>query len=176
MSERDGTVLEAIDVVKEFRGGDGGMLRILDGVTLTVERGEMVAIVGASGAIEGTQVLQIKGFPYSLADLVSDPGVARTYRNGVYVTLRLTASMYHRFHALHDCRVESVTYISGDTWNVNPIALKRVEALFCKNERAVLRTRLDATGHAVTLRSPGVRRMHLVPGQAYCAPVRGASR
>ena len=45
--------------------------------------------------------------------------------------------MYHRFHAPHDCRVEQVTYISGDTWNVNPIALKRVEKLFCKNERAV---------------------------------------
>jgi phosphatidylserine decarboxylase len=31
-----------------------------------------------------------------------------------------------------------VTYISGDTWNVNPIALTRVKELFCKNERAVL--------------------------------------
>ena len=59
--------------------------------------------------------------------------------------------MYHRFHAPHDCRVEQVTYISGDTWNVNPIALKRIEKLFCKNERAVLRTRLAATGHVVTL-------------------------
>ena len=47
--------------------------------------------------------------------------------------------MYHRFHAPHDCRVEQVTYVSGDTWNVNPIALRRVERLFCKNERAILR-------------------------------------
>jgi phosphatidylserine decarboxylase len=59
--------------------------------------------------------------------------------------------MYHRFHAPHDCRVEQVAYISGDTWNVNPIALKRIEKLFCKNERAVLTTRLSATGHVVTL-------------------------
>jgi phosphatidylserine decarboxylase len=44
-----------------------------------------------------------------------------------------------------------VTYISGDTWNVNPIALKRVERLFCKNERAVLRTRLAGSGHLITL-------------------------
>jgi phosphatidylserine decarboxylase len=73
------------------------------------------------------------------------------YRDGRYVTLRLTAGMYHRFHAPHDCRVEEVTYISGDTWNVNPIALKRIEKLFCKNERAILRTRLEATGHVVTL-------------------------
>ena len=39
-------------------------------------------------------------------------------------------------------RSSRVTFIHGDVWNVNPIALKRVERLFCKNERAVLRTRL----------------------------------
>ena len=67
---------------------------------------------------------------------------SRDYRGGCYVTLRLTSSMYHRFHAPYDCRVEQVTYISGDTWNVNPIALERIERLFCKNERAVIRCRL----------------------------------
>jgi phosphatidylserine decarboxylase len=34
---------------------------------------------------------------------------------------------------------------------VNPIALKRVEKLFCRNERAVIRTTLAASGHVVTL-------------------------
>ena len=58
--------------------------------------------------------------------------------------------MYHRFHAPHDSRIEQVTFISGDTWNVNPIALKRIERLFCKNERAVIQTRL-ASGECLTL-------------------------
>jgi phosphatidylserine decarboxylase len=109
------------------------------------------AIVGASGAIAGTALLQIKGFPYTLQDLLGGSGLVDAHRDGRYVTLRLTSSMYHRFHAPHDCRVEQLTYISGDTWNVNPIALKRIEKLFCKNERAVLRTRLAAGGHLVTL-------------------------
>jgi phosphatidylserine decarboxylase len=109
------------------------------------------AIVGACGAIAGTEVIQAKGFPYALADLLVDPELVRLYRDGQYATLRLTSSMYHRFHAPHDSHVERVTYISGDTWNTNPIALKRVERLFCKNERAVLRTRLDASGHLITL-------------------------
>jgi len=109
------------------------------------------AIVGASGKIAGTELIQVKGFPYTLDDLLGDPELVEHYRNGRYVTLRLTASMYHRFHAPHDCEVEQVTYISGDTWNVNPIALKRVEKLFCKNERALVRTRLAAGGHTVTL-------------------------
>lgn len=108
------------------------------------------AIVGACGRIEGTELLQIKGFPYTLEDLLGRSALVERYRNGIYVTLRLTSSMYHRFHAPHDCRVERITYISGDTWNVNPIALKRVEKLFCKNERAVIETRL-ATGEMLTL-------------------------
>ena len=37
-------------------------------------------------------------------------------------------------------------YFSGDTWNVNPIALKRVEKLFCKNERAFISTTLNGSG------------------------------
>jgi phosphatidylserine decarboxylase len=67
------------------------------------------------------------------------------------VTLRITPTMYHRFHAPHDLAVEHVTYISGDTWNVYPIALKRVERLFCRNERAVLRCRLTASGAPLLL-------------------------
>jgi phosphatidylserine decarboxylase len=108
-------------------------------------------IVGACGRIEGVEVVQAKGFPYTLMDLLADRALVDLYRDGTYATLRLTSSMYHRFHAPHDGRLEHVSYISGDTWNVNPIALKRIEKLFCKNERAVLRTRLDAGGHVVTL-------------------------
>ncbi len=108
------------------------------------------AIIGAFGAIADTELFQIKGAPYSLKDLLGDPALVEAHRNGRFITLRLTSSMYHRFHAPHDCRIEQVTFISGDTWNVNPIALKRIERLFCKNERAVIRTRLE-TGEALTL-------------------------
>lgn len=108
-------------------------------------------IVGAHGTIAGTELLQAKGFPYALQDLLHDPALVDAYRDGRYVTIRLTSSMYHRFHAPADGTVEHVTYISGDTWNVNPIALRRVAELFCKNERAVIRTRLRDSGHLVTL-------------------------
>jgi phosphatidylserine decarboxylase len=109
------------------------------------------AIVGASGAVEGTRVFQAKGFPYALEELLGDVALAGAFRDGTYTTLRITSSMYHRFHAPHDCRVNGVSYFSGDAWNVNPVALKRVEKLFCKNERAVLRTRLEAGGHELLL-------------------------
>jgi phosphatidylserine decarboxylase len=109
------------------------------------------AIVGACGTLDGTRALQAKGFPYALQDLLVDPALIEAYRDGQFATLRLTSSMYHRFHAPADGTIEHVTYISGDTWNVNPIALKRVASLFCKNERAVIRLRLAGTAHLVTL-------------------------
>jgi phosphatidylserine decarboxylase len=59
--------------------------------------------------------------------------------------------MYHRFHAPHDCRVGKVVRISGDAWNVNPPALRRVEKLFCKNSRAVVPIELQRSGHQLLL-------------------------
>jgi lipoprotein-releasing system ATP-binding protein len=48
------TVLEAVDLAKVYTGGDGGTITVLDGITLQVERGEMVAVIGSSGAGKST--------------------------------------------------------------------------------------------------------------------------
>ncbi len=111
------------------------------------------AIVGACGTVQRGQVLQAKGMPYPLQALLGSAEAAQACEGGHYLTLRLTSAMYHRFHAPHEAVIEHVRYISGDTWNVNPIALKRVQGLFCRNERAVIDLRLPeaAGGHRLTL-------------------------
>jgi phosphatidylserine decarboxylase len=108
-------------------------------------------IVGACGVIERDTVVQAKGFPYTLTELLTDADYAQTFDGGQFVTLRITPTMYHRFHAPHDLDVEHVTYVSGDTWNVYPIALRRVQRLFCRNERAILRCRLASSGTPIAL-------------------------
>ncbi|WAS91211.1 archaetidylserine decarboxylase [Nannocystis punicea] len=109
------------------------------------------AVVGACGRIDGTDLFQAKGFPYTLMDLLRDRELVEKHRDGTFVTLRLKSSMYHRFHAPCDGRIRRVVYVSGDTWNVNPIALRRVERLFCRNERVVLDLELDQPGRAITM-------------------------
>lgn len=108
-------------------------------------------VVGAFGAVRGTEVFQAKGYPYTLAELLGDDALAARYRDGVFVTLRLRANMYHRFHAPEAGYLHEVRYIGGDTWNVNPIAVKCIERLYCRNERAVLELQLDGSPHLVAL-------------------------
>jgi len=108
-------------------------------------------IVGAMGRVQDGQVFQAKGFPYSLKDLLGEQANAGHWHNGWFMTIRITSYMYHRFHAPYQGRLKRVQYFSGDTWNVNPIALKRVEKLFCKNERALLETEIGPKAYPVAL-------------------------
>lgn len=108
-------------------------------------------IIGAMGRVSSGLALQTKGLRYSLADLLQDSLLAQDHEGRNYVTLRLTAGMYHRIHAPYGCRVREVIYLWGDTWNVNPVALQRIERLYCRNERAVIRCELDKNAGAVTL-------------------------
>lgn len=109
------------------------------------------AIVGACGRMDEDRACQVKGAPYRLRELIGTEAEDETFRNGQFVTLRLTAGMYHRFHAPDDMRVTSLTYISGDKWNVNPVALKRVDKLYCRNERAVIRASLHDGGMPILI-------------------------
>jgi phosphatidylserine decarboxylase len=109
------------------------------------------AIVGEFGEVIDGKLYQAKGFPYQINDLIPEVYISDKYKNGKFITLRLKSSMYHRFHSPIDCAVSQVTYISGDTWNVNPIALKKVERLFCKNERAVIDLHTGSEQHHLTL-------------------------
>ena len=109
------------------------------------------AVIGAFGSVQADQAIQAKGSPYLVKELLCDERLVERHRGGKFVTLRLRACMYHRFHAPCDGRIRGVKYISGDTWNVNPISLKRIENLFCRNERAVLPLELSVAGSYLTL-------------------------
>src|SRR5262245_2499630 len=57
------------------------------------------AIVGACGRVLDGTVVQAKGFPYTVGEILADTALAATYRDGTYATLRIKPTMYHRFHA-----------------------------------------------------------------------------
>ena len=136
------------------------------------------AIVGAFGSVTSGRVFQIKGMDYALAELLGDDAEAAALEGGRFVTLRLTSAMYHRFHAPYNCRIEQVRHIFGEHWNVNPPALRRINRLFCRNERVVIRTTLMPSGQRVVLVAvaailvSGIRLGFLRLGSANRVPVR----
>jgi len=80
------STLEAVDIAKSYRGGDGGVIEVLDGLNLTVERGEIVAIVGASGSGKSTLLHLLGGLDYPTRGIVTVAGEALVAaRSGVDV-------------------------------------------------------------------------------------------
>lgn len=109
------------------------------------------AMLMAAGRIRDTTLIQAKGLDYALEDLLLDPALVQRYRDGVFVTLRLKSTMYHRFHAPTRCRVREVNYVAGDVWNVNPPTVERVRGLYCRNERAIIDLDTELHGASITL-------------------------
>ena len=75
------TVLEARDLRKSYRGGDGGTIEVLQGVDLAVATGEFVAVTGESGSGKSTLLhllgaldrptsglIALDGLPYDTLD------------------------------------------------------------------------------------------------------------
>lgn len=90
---------------------------------------------GAAGRIHSHQLLQVKGRPYSLGQLLGSEEEARAYEGGTFATLYLAPRDYHRFHAPCDARVSRARYLPGNLWPVNPIGVAGVDGLFAENER-----------------------------------------
>lgn len=80
-------------------------------------------------------LVQIKGFTYSLKELICDTALSNKYSGGSMLVLRLSPTDYHRFHFIDSGFCEKTTRIKGYYYSVNPIALSEVNKLFCQNKR-----------------------------------------
>lgn len=92
---------------------------------------------GASGTVEAGQLLQVKGRPYSLGELLGSPEEAAQYEGGVFATLYLSPKDYHRFHSPCAVEVTHSRYLPGTLWPVNKAGVYGVSGLFAQNERIV---------------------------------------
>lgn len=94
--------------------------------------------VSQMGPIEQDQIFQAKGHHYSVRALLGgDPALADKFENGDFMTIYLSPRDYHRIHMPMDAKLESMIYVPGDLFSVNPLTAENVPGLFARNERVV---------------------------------------
>lgn len=95
-------VLEARGLTKRYVGGDGSTLTILDGVDLEVRAGEMLAVVGASGAGKSTflHVLGALDTPTAGEVLIAGEPVSRQPEQKLAALRNRTVGFVFQFHHL----------------------------------------------------------------------------
>ena len=91
--------------------------------------------ISAYEDIDLNDLVQVKGFTYSLKELLEDNEIYNLYTGGTCLIFRLCPTDYHRFHFVDNGTCSETTKIKGHYYSVNPIALKSVKKLFCQNKR-----------------------------------------
>lgn len=85
--------------------------------------------------IDLDRLVQVKGFTYSLRELIKNDQISQKYNKGTCLILRLCPTDYHRFHFIDSGICGAPTKIKGAYYSVNPVALQKVQKLFCENKR-----------------------------------------
>lgn len=99
------------------------------------------SFISAQGTIDAGCALQIKGHTYCVNALLSDYcslSNKAKLEKGHYINFYLSPKDYHRYHVPIDMRVAKAIHIPGKLYPVNFTWLKKVEGLFCENERVIL--------------------------------------
>ena len=90
----------------------------------------------ASGRVEDGTLIQAKGLPYRLDELLAADPLASGFEGGAYATLYLSPRDYHRIHVPSAGRVLAVGRVEGELWPVNEASTSFTPGLYVRNRRA----------------------------------------
>ncbi len=77
----------------------------------------------------------VKGYKFSLEELLLNQALAKKYAAGSMVIARLAPVDYHRFHFPISCTSETPLLMPGKLYSVNPTALKKDIHILSRNKR-----------------------------------------
>ena len=107
-------------------------------------------VIAARGKVTMGALVQAKGKSYELGQLVADYDFAADLVEGEYITVYLSPRDYHRVHAPIAAELVGYDFVPGALWPVNPVVAARRGQLLSRNERVVIRMKLD-DGRAAAL-------------------------
>ena len=104
------------------------------------------------GLIAAGRLIQAKGHDYGAGDLLGlTNGAAHPFEGGVFATIYLAPSDYHRIHMPLAGSLAETTYVPGRLFSVNNSTAKLVPGLFARNERVICRFATEAGEMAMVL-------------------------
>ena len=95
------------------------------------------------GKIEKETLIQAKGIKYNLGDLIKDKTLAKTFRNGFFITIYLAPKNYHRIHSPFNGTIEETRYLEGNLYSVNAQSTRKIKSLYSNNERTFCYVKSD---------------------------------
>jgi phosphatidylserine decarboxylase len=93
-------------------------------------------VVIAEGRVEEGTLIQAKGLPYALAELLDGDPAAAELASAHYVTLYLAPKDYHRIHVPLSGECVAVGRVEGELWPVNAASTAATPRLYVRNRRA----------------------------------------
>jgi putative ABC transport system ATP-binding protein len=141
-------VIRARDIVKEYHDGDGSLVRVLDGMSLEVEQGDFVAVVGPSGSGKSTLLHLLGGLDVHYTGDVEVGGVKlRGLRDQELARFRNShvGFVFQSFHLIPNLSAVENVLLPSHFGGVSADARKRAEAmldrvgLLAKKDRAPVR-------------------------------------
>jgi phosphatidylserine decarboxylase len=90
----------------------------------------------ASGRVEDGTLLQAKGRPYRLEELLDGDAASAELAGAHYLTLYLAPKDYHRIHVPLSGVCVSVGRVEGELWPVNDASTRFTPGLYVRNRRA----------------------------------------
>ncbi len=96
------------------------------------------SVLSVTGEIRAGELLQAKGWTYSVAEFLGDESLAKTYEGGHFATYYLCPADYHRVHSPRAGDLIGARHIPGLLWPVNSWSVNNIRRLFNLNERVVL--------------------------------------
>lgn len=134
---------EAVIPADGFSSFDAFFTRELKEGARVVDPRADVVVSPADGRIEDFGPIapdakfRVKGFDYTVAELLGSEEEAAHFRGGAFFIVYLSPRDYHRVHAPVDGRVRRARHVDGTLYPVNSLGLKYVKKLFARNERVV---------------------------------------
>ncbi|NTX12621.1 ABC transporter ATP-binding protein [Myxococcus sp. CA051A] len=141
-------MIHARDVTKEYLDGDGTRVRVLDGMTLDVEAGDFVAVVGPSGSGKSTLLHLLGGLDVDYRGEVKVGGVTLGgLKDKDLARFRNThvGFVFQSFHLIPNLSALENVLLPSYFGPRTPDAVKRAEALLervglgAKKDRAPVR-------------------------------------